>query len=546
MNRDVTPAGASAIVTLNYGSDHFGTAGAATNDIAEAVAWLKYADVTNHWNVQYWEVGNEQYGNSYYTNVNPNFDWEVDLHKDRSPMAYGSNVVLFSQAMKAAVPGIKIGAVMQSPGSFPDSDVTHPYNQCVLTNCGNAIDFVIIHWYPGGSASQILTRPRTQIAGLVESVRNQLTNYLGAARATQLGIAITETDAGTNTGIVEALYCADDYLTWFENGIFNMDWQELLRFSPTNNDGMFLDYPSAPYTNQQPCAPYCGATMAHLLANVGDQLVSATSSATSLRVHAALRQDGKVGLMLQNQSSSASQTANVTITGASLGAIGVAYEFSATNFTGNPTPTYPVSSNSISGLGNTFSLAVPAYTMVDLLIPVVTNTPPVLTAMSNWTVNVGQTVAFTADATDTDSPPQTLTFSLLSGPAAATLTQINNTNANFNWRPSVPDADTTNLIALRVADNGSPPLSATQAFKVTVNALNPPVLAPASFSGGLFSLQVTGALGPDYEIQRSSNLVDWAAAFTTNSPGLPFVWGDTNAATVPAQFYRVKVGPPLP
>jgi hypothetical protein len=54
---------------------------------------------------------------------------------------------------------------------------------------------------------------------------------------------------------------------------------------------------------------------------------------------------------------------------------------------------------------------------------------------ANQAVNVGQTVALNAIATDTNSPQPTLNFSLLSGPASATLAQINNTNANFNWRP---------------------------------------------------------------------------------------------------------------
>ena len=49
------------------------------------------------------------------------------------------------------------------------------------------------------------------------------------------------------------------------------------------------------------------------------------------------------------------------------------------------------------------------------------NTAPTLAPIAGQTVNVGQTVAFTASATDTDSPPQTLTFTLLSGATNATL-----------------------------------------------------------------------------------------------------------------------------
>ena len=165
-----------------------------------------------------------------------------------------------------------------------------------------------------------------------------------------------------------------------------------------------------------------------------------------------------------------------------------------------------------------------------------------LVAISNRTVNVGQTVAFTASATDTDSPPQTLTFSLLSGPGNATL---NPNSGAFSWRPAVTNANTTNAFALKVADSGSPILSATQSFTVTVNPLTLPTAASIVLNNGL-GFQISGQAGPDYAVQISSNLFDWSTLFTTNSPAMPFSWTDTNAATLPAQFYRIKVGPPLP
>jgi hypothetical protein len=171
------------------------------------------------------------------------------------------------------------------------------------------------------------------------------------------------------------------------------------------------------------------------------------------------------------------------------------------------------------------------------------NTPPVLVPLSNWTVNVGQTVAFTASATDTDQPPQTLTFNLLSGPGSATL----NTNTGaFSWRPFVTDASTVNPISLKVADSGSPSMSATQSFTVTVNPLTQPTTASLALNNGLFGFQVSGQAGPDYAVQVSSNLFDWNTLLITNSPLMPFQWTDTNPATLPAQFYRIKVGPPLP
>jgi hypothetical protein len=179
---------------------------------------------------------------------------------------------------------------------------------------------------------------------------------------------------------------------------------------------------------------------------------------------------------------------------------------------------------------------------------IINNTPPTFAPMANQTVNVGQTVAVTASARDNDSTHQTLTFNLLNGPANATLTQLNNTNAAFNWRPGVTNANTLNPVTLKVADNGSPSMSATQSFTITVNPLALPTVPSVGWSNGQFTLRVTNSiLGPDYAVQASSNLMNWSTLFITNSPPTAsFQWTDTNAATAPVQFYRVKVGPPLP
>jgi hypothetical protein len=175
--------------------------------------------------------------------------------------------------------------------------------------------------------------------------------------------------------------------------------------------------------------------------------------------------------------------------------------------------------------------------------PLPANTAPILAAISNQIVNVGQTLAFTVSATDTDTPPQTLTFTLLSGPVNATL----NTNSGaFSWRPWVTDADSVNSIALKVADNGTPNMSVTQRFNVTVNPLTLPTFSEIGLNGSQLAFQVEGDVGPDYAVLGSTNLVDWTVRFVTNAASMPFQWVDTAAAVLPAQYYRVQVGPPLP
>jgi hypothetical protein len=180
-----------------------------------------------------------------------------------------------------------------------------------------------------------------------------------------------------------------------------------------------------------------------------------------------------------------------------------------------------------------------ALTLNSIIPP---NTPPVLAAISNQTVNVGQTVAFTANAMDTDQPPQTLTFSLLAGPGTATL----NTNTGaFSFRAFVTQANSTNSFTLQVSDNGTPPLSTTQSFSVVVNPLSAPGISNISFPSGQFNFQINGQNGPDYAIETSTDLTQWSDVFITNSPAPPFNWTDA-ATNSPKRFYRVKIGPPLP
>src|SRR5439155_17203411 len=85
----------------------------------------------------------------------------------------------------------------------------------------------------------------------------------------------------------------------------------------------------------------------------------------------------------------------------------------------------------------------------------------------------------TNTATDEDLPANTLTFSLEPGaPAGAS---INSTNGVFSWTPTEAQGPSTNLITVRVTDNGSPPSSDTGSFTVVVTEVNraPVLTAPA-------------------------------------------------------------------
>jgi hypothetical protein len=105
-------------------------------------------------------------------------------------------------------------------------------------------------------------------------------------------------------------------------------------------------------------------------------------------------------------------------------------------------------------------------------------------------------------------------------------------------------ANTTNPFTVVVADNGTPSLSTTQSFVVSVTNLVNPMVSSVTPIAGQLVLQVNGASGPDYQIQSSTNLVNWRGVFTTNSPTMPFVWTN-NTTGSPMNFFRVQPGPPF-
>ena len=226
--------------------------------------------------------------------------------------------------------------------------------------------------------------------------------------------------------------------------------------------------------------------------------------------------------------------------------------FNLTNFSATSVTAWMTTSNlslasqtPVTVSGSSFTYTLPALSVVTFVGQGITNppnTPPTLAPIANQTINAGVTLVITNAATDTNPPPQTLTFSLLSAPTNATLTPLNNTNAVFTWRPLVSQANTTNPITVQVVDSAS--LSATNNFNVIVNPLAQPTVSSINVVGGQVSLVATGALGPDYTLWASTNLTSWQVLFTSNSPvTTPVTLVDTNFNANPVRFYRIQLGP---
>ena len=92
------------------------------------------------------------------------------------------------------------------------------------------------------------------------------------------------------------------------------------------------------------------------------------------------------------------------------------------------------------------------------------NTAPVLAAIDDQTAYNGQQLSVQLAATDSDAPPQSLTYGLVNGPTGASVSSA----GLFTWRPSGVALGTQFTVTVEATDNGSPTLNATRSFVVTV------------------------------------------------------------------------------
>ncbi|MGW1910238.1 cellulose binding domain-containing protein [Streptomyces sp. NPDC002076] len=315
----VRAAGAQPIITANYGS---GTP-------QEAAAWVRYANVTKGYGVKYWEVGNEVYGNGEYSNGN---GWEYDTHSSKSATTYADNLLQYISAMKAADPSIKIGAVLTTPGYWPDGIVgpgdTMDWNHTVLSIAGSKIDFAIVHAYPTStSPADLLTKPQDQNPNIAGTVRSLINQYAGS-NAPNVGIAVTEANAQAYLDTSpNGLFAPDNYLTWLENGAFNVDWWDLRNGTDCskvttvegatdyNDGGMVSSGASCEPPANTPFPAYYGIQMISRLGAPGDTLVKAASSSSLLSAHAVRRANGDVDVMLINRDPNNAATVNLSYTG---------------------------------------------------------------------------------------------------------------------------------------------------------------------------------------------------------------------------------------
>jgi hypothetical protein len=169
-------------------------------------------------------------------------------------------------------------------------------------------------------------------------------------------------------------------------------------------------------------------------------------------------------------------------------------------------------------------------------IGLATNTPPVLDPVGNKVVYLGQTLAFTATASDADLPAQALNFTLDPGaPPAATISGA----GAFAWTPAAPGHYS---VTVRVTDSGTPQASDTEAINIEV--VNHPAFTGFFRNGSNFELSWETRPGRIYRIEYKDDLglPGWSLLQDITATGN--LLSLTNGTAVPQQrFYRVTVLP---
>ena len=141
-------------------------------------------------------------------------------------------------------------------------------------------------------------------------------------------------------------------------------------------------------------------------------------------------------------------------------------------FSGSPDHSYAFYSVAFDRAGNreTPPAGPDATTAVTVL-----NASPVLTPLGDFAIDEGTLFTTVASATDTDAPPQTVTFGLTTHPSGAT---IGSGNGQIRWQTGEANGPGIQTFRVTATDNGIPNRTSSMCFTVTVSEVNSaPVLS---------------------------------------------------------------------
>jgi alpha-L-arabinofuranosidase len=376
---------AQVFITVNYGS---GTP-------EEAAAWVRHANVTNHWGFKYWEISNEAYGN-----------WEHDENSPpHDPVTYARRATEYFQQMKAADPSTKIGVVVtgtwkERAGVLLDAlkqmrlgtFVAQGYQGwnakmlATLKELGITPDWLSLHHYPQNisgyedDASLLQSTAHWQADAAV--LRRQLTTYFGAVN-TNIELLCTENNSTSqNTGkqttsILNGLYLVDSFGQIAQTEFKAFLWWDLRNMQDRKANNSPALYGWRQYGdhgimsgNDVRYPTFYALKLLKYFARGGDRTVRATSDHKLLAVCAARRADGTLALLVINKSPDATLKAGVEIAGFQPKAEAITYSYgipqdeAARTGTGSP----DIAQAAFRGAAGNFPCKFPPYSATVMVL----------------------------------------------------------------------------------------------------------------------------------------------------------------------------------
>jgi hypothetical protein len=175
-------------------------------------------------------------------------------------------------------------------------------------------------------------------------------------------------------------------------------------------------------------------------------------------------------------------------------------------FTWTPTERQGPSTNTITVKVSDHDYPILSVTNSFVVMVNEVNRPPQLMVPSDRIIEVLETLTVTNGATDSDWPANTLTFTLVSAPLGVHLAADTGV---LTWTPSAVQQGSSNTMVVKVTDDGQPPLSATNEFKVVVKVVPAPapnIMGVSRDSAGLVTLRWQSVAGRRYRVETCDRL----------------------------------------
>jgi hypothetical protein len=306
------------ILTVNYGYARYGTSANPVAVAAHLAAdWVRY----DNGRTQFWEVGNENYGNwewGYRIDVSANKDGQPDY---LTGALYGQHFKIFADSMQKAAAGIGkkiyIGAVTaEAPAPEPwQTNTRKTWNAGMMPAVNSKADFYVVHNYftpylTNANADIILNSALTEPSTMINYVTQTLQAHGSAIKPIAMDEwNITSTSSKQQVSNVSGVFATLVIGETLKNKYgMAARWDLLNGWSNGDDHGLFSagDEPSVSKWSARPPFYY----LYFMQKNLGDRLVGTEVSGNTsvVKAYGSTFSSGQLAVALVNMGATAQVT----------------------------------------------------------------------------------------------------------------------------------------------------------------------------------------------------------------------------------------------